>query len=88
MIDSLTKGLDDIQKKAEKSLIHFFTASHSKATSETRKQLVKEMEKESVQKVKSSSGTYLDSFSSSVQGKWSKAAEAAFENTNKSLKNL
>lgn len=88
MIDSLAEGLNDIQKKAEKSLIHFFTASHCKSTSETRKQVMKEMEKESVQKVKSASKTYLDSFSSSVQGKWSKAAETAFKNTNKALKDL
>ncbi len=88
MIDSLTVGLEDIKKKAEKSLIHFFTASHSKATSETRKQVMKEMEKEAVQKVESSSEAYLDSFSSSVQGKWSKAADTAFKNTNKALKDL
>ncbi|EUJ18632.1 hypothetical protein ACRW9N_02060 [Listeria aquatica] len=88
MIDTVTKGLEDVKKKAEKSLIHFFTASHSKATSETQKQVVKEMEKEAVQKVHSSSEKYLDSFSSSVQGKWSKAANGTFKNTNNVLRDL
>ncbi len=87
-MNSVANGLEEVKKKAEETLIRFFTASHNKSTSETRKQVVKEMEKSAVQNITRASEKYLDSFSNSVQGKWSKAANVAFKQTIKALKAL
>lgn len=76
------------RKRQKKTLIHLFTAAHSKATSETRKQVVHEMEKESTQKVKTASEQFLDAFSNSAKGKWSKAAHETFKETGKTLEKL
>lgn len=81
MIDSLKDSLKEIQKSLEKSLIRSLVASTSKATSDTRKQVIREMETTSIEGLKSSSTGYLESFKATANGQWVKQAQQAFKDT-------
>lgn len=88
MIDSLKNKLKDIRKNLEKSLICSITASQCKATSDIRKQVIEQMEKTSIQGLKSNSKGYLESFTATAKGQWVEQAQTAFKNTSTRLDEL
>lgn len=88
MLDALKENLADIRKELEKKLIQTFVASQSRATSENRKQMINQMEKEKMNGLKSTSSSYLSSFKTSAKGQWVKQAEQTFKQTTEQFDNL
>ncbi|MCO6017045.1 hypothetical protein CKN86_06170 [Carnobacterium divergens] len=88
MIDAVKESLADIRKELEKKLIQTFVASQSHATSENRKQMMNQMEKEKKSGLKSTSSNYLSSFKTSAKGQWVKQAEQTFKQTTEQFDDL
>lgn len=88
MSDTVKENLADIQKELEKKLIQAFVAGQSNATSENRKQMIKQMEKGKMEALKSMSSSYLSSFKTSAKGQWVKQAEETFKQTTEQFDSL
>lgn len=87
MLDGLEEDLLEIRKNLEKSLIQNFIASHSYATSENRKQMLKMMKKERIEAIKSTCERYVEELSIAAKGKWVTQAKQLFKETTSRLDN-
>lgn len=87
MLDGLEEDLLEICKNLEKSLIQNFIVSHSYATSENRKQMLKMMKKERIEAIKSTRERYVEEFSIAAKGKWVTQAKQLFKETTSRLAN-
>lgn len=88
MLDGLKEDLLNIRKNLERNLIRTVLAGQSHATTENRKQLMKQMEKTTIDGLKNTSSSYLTDFTTSAKGKWVKQAKQTFEQTTEQFNNV
>lgn len=99
MLDSVIDGVNSVaesakeellkaRKNLEKSLIRFYVASQSYATSENRKKVIKNTKKTHIQELKSHSTTFADGLTSSGKGAWIDQAKQAAQEAAELLDNI
>ncbi|MBO0469842.1 hypothetical protein JZO66_04745 [Enterococcus sp. DIV0242_7C1] len=86
--EKLKLELERLKKQMEKTMISVFVAPPSVQTANTRKEIVKSMGQSRMERLKSSSTSYMSNFQSSAKGAWVTKAKSTFENTSQKLNNI
>ncbi|MBC1923031.1 hypothetical protein [Listeria grayi] len=81
ILDNVSAELTTIKKNTQKTVIRFYVASQSHATSETRKLVMQGIEKETLEGLKKHSCSFSEKFASAAKGQWVDKAKQTMVDT-------